>query len=471
MATVAPLTSYTYAAGTCALRLTGQVSPLSDLADRTVLRRSRFQLQLWEESEFDLSPEASGGVSAGSDRPPVFDLSGREPQLTTLTTLVQRYVHTYLQGSTLTPSQGLSQGGCSLAPVGLTRHRLTVAGAEAGDNAAQAVNLSLLQLADLAEVLTQAEQAVEHLPEAMVASSVRRRSRLPLWMGSVAAVLVAAVLGGQWLTQFPVSVAPSPTATTESAPDLDIAADSLAGENRGGEDGTAAPGSSEEASPLAAAESPPAAIQPPSTAGDDLANGIASAPAAPPSSAAPAPNPLPKITRNARPSPSPAPSSPPPDVTAASPSVAPPSAANSVPPEMGAERNRDGLGESGGAAQTARIDPMPEATDSLPSAASEMAPSPMAAAPEDAAWVEALQTTLQENWTPIPGLSTPLQYRMTLAPSGQVLALEPLNAPSQQYLDSETLPQVGTTVPNVARSQPATVEIQLLPSGEVLVQP
>lgn len=146
--------------------------------------------------------------------------------------------------------------------MGLTRHRLTVAGAEAGDNAAQAVNLSLLQLADLAEVLTQAEQAVEHLPEAMVASSVRRRSRLPLWMGSVAAVLVAAVLGGQWLTQFPVSVAPSPTATTESAPDLDIAADGLARENRGGEDGTAAPGSSEEVNPLAAAESPPTATQP-----------------------------------------------------------------------------------------------------------------------------------------------------------------------------------------------------------------
>lgn len=355
--------------------------------------------------------------------------------------------------------------------MGLTRHRLTVAGAEAGDNAAQAVNLSLLQLADLAEVLTQAEQAVEHLPEAMVASSVRRRSRLPLWMGSVAAVLVAAVLGGQWLTQFPVSVAPSPTATTESAPDLDIAADGLARENRGGEDGTAAPGSSEEVNPLAAAESPPTATQPPSTPGDDLANGIASAPAAPPSSPAP---PLPKITRGDRSAPAPAPSSPvPPPNTAANPSMTSPSAADPVPPEMGAERNRDGLGESGGVAQTARIDPTPETTDSLPAAASEMAPSSMAAtaAPEDAAWVEALQTTLQERWTPIRGLTTPLQYRITLAPNGQVLTLEPLNAPSRQYLDSETLPQVGTVVPNVVRSQPTTLEIQLLPSGEVLVQP
>lgn len=85
-------------------------------------------------------------------------------------------------------------------------------------------------------------------------------------------------------------------------------------------------------------------------------------------------------------------------------------------------------------------------------------------------WQGRLQATLQEAWTPIPGLASPLRYRLSLGTEGDVLALEPLTAAARQYLTQGRLPPVGSVLP-LSLPEPTTVEIELLSSGEVRVSP
>ncbi|NJL49866.1 MAG: DUF4335 domain-containing protein [Leptolyngbyaceae cyanobacterium SM2_5_2] len=161
MPTLVPLTSYQYEAGSCTLKLVGQLSALSQLSDRPVLRRSRFQIQLRHGAGVPPEPTA---IAAGRL---VLELSGREPQLSELADVVRRYVQTYLHSEAITPVQAVSRGKTSLAPVGLTRHRLELAELDTATRP-YAVELSTLQLADLAEVLEQADRAVDCLPEAVL---------------------------------------------------------------------------------------------------------------------------------------------------------------------------------------------------------------------------------------------------------------------------------------------------------------
>jgi hypothetical protein len=68
-------------------------------------------------------------------------------------------------------------------------------------------------------------------------------------------------------------------------------------------------------------------------------------------------------------------------------------------------------------------------------------------------------------------LAAPLRYNLTLAPNGTVTALTPLNYFSETYQNTPTLPQPDTTLPVVVRDDAITVEVQFLPSGEVVVVP
>jgi len=477
MSPVVSLSSYHYAAGAWALRLTGQASSLSALAERVVLRRVRFDLRLEEEDgpgDVDtatLARSRETGLSR-TGVSPMFELSGPGSDLADLTQMVRDYVQQYLEDHGLAPSQGVSQGPMTLTPVGLTRHRLTVVVVEQ----TAAVNLSLLQLADLAAVLAEAEQSVDWLPETMVASPRQRsQPRLLLWAGSVAAVLVAAVLGSQWLGQAPPALVQSPTPTAERLPTPD---DRAAG---GGAQTEVFP----EDSPL---EGRPGGLPP----GDIAADGATTAGTDAGEPGAPRAG-LPVVPQPPIPRTSPIP---PPRPTAESGmarDVDPRPVPSGVPtgsPSPPARLPEGGVAPSPSAnASPTAPSPSPERQPprSAPLIDSALAPAaaPFETAPTDTATLEAgggglgagadaleaVRVALAPTWQPIPGLASPLRYRLTLGPTGIVLAVEPLTAPSRPYLSRGTLPQVGAVLLNVRLSAPLTVDVDLLPSGEVRVSP
>ena len=484
MSSVVSLSSYDYAAGTWALRLTGQVSPLTALTDRVVLKRLRFQLSLWEDLGNPAPFHGDGSREPFARSAPAFEISGHGSDLADLSHLVQTYVQQYLQEQGLTPSQGLSQGQHSLTPMGLTRHRLTVAGL----SSPVVVNLSLVQLADLATVLGQAEQAVEQVPEELALpqrqpSRSKRPSRLPLWTGSVAAVLVAAVLGSQWLGQSPPTLVQSPTPTAET-----LTPDASAGGSESTTEGSASLNATENATELDndTALDPGATLgersetqglsgSPGSEATSDTAPSSASSTA--PSTAHRSPNAAPEVasTETDRATP-PQPHTEPDNLAAVPPRAATPFSVeqplpSASPPPAGSMGERSRTPASVPSAT-------PEASDSLapassaPEAAPELAPAPLGTHLADSAPVddlEPLRRALAENWSPRPGLSSPLRYRLTLGPTGEVLVITPLTAPSRPYLAPDDLPQVGDVIPNLRLSEPTTVDIELLPSGIVNV--
>jgi hypothetical protein len=450
MPTLASLTSYEYEAGTCTLRLVGQLSALSQLSDKPVLTRSRFQLQLWE------SDSVTTEVAGGSIRQPLLEVSGQEPQLSELAAVVRQYVQTYLQGQTLTLGEGIGQGATYLAPVRLTRHRLEMA--ESGTPArTHRVELSTLQLADLADVLEQVDRAVERRPEEARIRAPRytARPRLPLWIGSVAAVAVAAVLGSQWLTTTPVSVR-SPTPTAETAPD----AESFTLE--GSQDQTASMPEVDDSQP------PPATSEATSPEPELTDRTPVGSPAAPSSTKKGNTATAPEQPNSATPPPGTVDSGTEPRMDeSASPQV--PQSGNTKPASP---------------APSSASEPSNTVTESAPIVGADQVAQPQAvtsartsAATTDAAsasaaeWLEQLRTALQEQWQPPAGLSDSLRYTLTLAADGTVSVLQPLTDLSRTYQAQPTLPQVGSVIPNLVRSQPVTVEVQFLPSGEVIVSP
>ncbi|NJL47466.1 MAG: hypothetical protein HC929_08190 [Leptolyngbyaceae cyanobacterium SM2_5_2] len=88
-----------------------------------------------------------------------------------------------------------------------------------------------------------------------------------------------------------------------------------------------------------------------------------------------------------------------------------------------------------------------------------------------AEWLERLTATLQEQWHPPAGLVAPLTYTLTLAADGTVSELQPLTELARSYQTQPSLPQVGEVFPNLTRHQPVTVDVQFMPSGEVIVSP
>ncbi|TVP66514.1 MAG: DUF4335 domain-containing protein [Leptolyngbya sp. LCM1.Bin17] len=420
MAAIASLTTYSYQAGTCTLRLTGQQSPLSQVSDRPVLARSRFDLQIYAAAPTAATP----GSTASADPSPAAEaeLRGRAPQLSALAHLVHCYVSVYLHGDdlSLAPEATLEQGDYTLQPVGLTRHRLTAP--QADGDAPWAITLSLLQLADLADVLEQANGAVQVLTEAdLPQGKPIVRPRLPLWIGSAAAVLVAAVVGGQWLTSpsSPVVFSPSPDSIAE--PDRETAQERAL--DPADQDQIAALEDNALTDPTAT---------PPEPARDPLALDRP----APPASDTPADQP----TEGRQPSPQPATPE------------AQPSPGNDV---SRAQRSRPfSLEES---PEADRADP-----DRAPMAATR---APLVAGSEP--WRDALAQILSQQWPTTPDLPAPLRYRLTLDAEGTIIERRPMTAVSTLYQNSPDLPQVGTVLAEVAPGETITVEARFLPSGDV----
>ena len=446
MAAIAAITSYEYAAGTCTLRLVGELSPLSQVTGQPVLARSRFHLQLREHDPLPPAPPAA-------DPGLVFEASGREPQFSALANLVHTYVQRQLNAPALAAGGAVTQNGYALQPVGLSRHRLTLAMAPEPPRPAPArtVELSTLQLSDLAEALEQADSSLQILPEVATPQARRARPRLPIWLGSVAAVGIAALLGNQLLTTTPPAVVLSPSESASQTPSTD----------RSTAQGPAA------SQPLTQDQLPAAADTAESTAGEALPAPITTAPTTP-SAAPPADvgTSTPKVSPGAGPAPTPqlpaptqqspvAPSAPSPPARARAQAdpTNPPSAADSPPP---AATGPDAL-------SAAPASPEVFAAESGRTAAS---------APDTAlAWLSNLTQALQQRWRPPANLAAPLRYSLTLGADGTVVDLAPLNDFSATYQATPTLPQVGTTILGVDQNGPTTVEVRFLPSGEVVVVP
>ncbi|MBE9136975.1 DUF4335 domain-containing protein [Nodosilinea sp. LEGE 07088] len=444
MAAIASVTTYEYAAGTCALRLVGQLSPLSQITGRPVLARSRFYLQVYQ-------ADVDAGTFGAAPNPALnFEVSGREPQFSALTELVQGYIQGHLNANALGASGTISYGESTLHPVGLTRHRLTLAGATA---AAQITELSTLQLSDLAEVLDQAEENLQILPEQASPKAARpTRPRLPLWIGSVAAVGIAAILGNQFLTTAPSPVVLSPSdsqPTTESP--------------------TQAPPSSrelptEDIAPAADADPRPESseIRPPVAETERSASAETSTTASP------------TAKETARPSPPPAsarPTTPPPSPQQQIPASQPPTPTSGSQPDQASRQSAQSAPNP-----PSDLAPAPTSPDTLRSAPAQpesagadadMAASGVVTAEAD--WVSTLTRALQQQWQPPANLTATLRYRLTLETDGTVTTVEPLDAVSAIYQNTLTLPQPNTTIPGVARGEAIAVDVQFFPNGDVLI--
>ncbi|WOD38477.1 DUF4335 domain-containing protein [Nodosilinea sp. E11] len=433
MAQIASVTSYEYTAGTCTLRLIGHLSPLSQVTGRPVLTRSRFSLQVHGLED---------GADAEAARPAVlFEASGREPQFSTLTNLVQTYVQAHLSAQALSPGAALARGDSSLQPVGLMRHRLTLATPPAPP---QVVELSTLQLSDLADTLEQADGTLQIIPDDALPKARPARPRLPLWLGSVAAVGIAAILGNQLLT-----TTPSPVVL--NAPD---SSDAIGGST------TQAPSPDrelplDEATPFSEAV-PEAALSSPSATGEALPTPTTTAPT---TTSAP-----PGTSGQGSPKLSPQPATPTTPQPGTSPGVTPPPAASPQPEarvrEPAASPDADFSAQQSTPASPETLRAAPDSP-----AAAITAAEPTATESSD------LALALQRQWRPPANLAAPLRYTLTLAANGTVIDLVPLNEFSATYQNTPTLPQVNAVIPGITYGARIIVEVQFLPTGEVLVLP
>ncbi len=435
MAAIASVTSYEYAAGTCTLRLVGQLSPLGQVTGRPVLGRSRFYLQVHQE---DVADVAGAGL--------LVEANGREPQFSALSDLVQTYVQNQLNAPTLGSGRAMFRGELSLQPVGLTRHRLTLPEPPAPP---KVVDLSTLQLADLADALEQADAALQIIPDDAIPKARSARPRLPLWLGSVAAVGIAALLGNQLLTTDPSSVMLSPNSPSANGSPAQSPAQSPTQPPSGNQPSTQAESAAdpalESAGPTAVGEATPTAPGPPSARSAEGG----SPKTAPPAVAPPAPSPAP-----------PGPAYPPQaDAQVTRPDADSP--LEQAPAVAGAEaRQAPGSSAPGSSAPES-----PEAFATGPGVAAT------SSAVLDSDWATGLARALEPQWQPPADLSDPLRYSLTLAPDGSVVALVPLNEISATYQTTPTLPQPGTIIPGVAGESTVTVEVQFLPTGAVVVVP
>ncbi len=500
MAAIASLTTREYSSGSCTLRITGQLSPLSQWADKRVMLRSRFHLQLLPENELD----PLGELSSDPAPQPRLELSGRAEQFLTLTNAVNRYVQTHLtmaRGTEPPPFPNAPVGGITLGPLGLTRYRLTLPADYRFNrfNQLREVELSALELADLADVLEQADGDL-YLPSAAELPS-RRSSRpaLPIWIGSAAAVGIAAILGSQWLP----SPTPVPTATREGnvAVEEHQELETLSQEPAPAVENTPNPATgaspdqpmadtAEESQPAA----PPAPTNPEATAPQTTLKPTSPNDQTPPP---PAPSPVPPPTasadrpaadRTAAPQTTPAPAPEARTGPSIGASEAPrtpetdqtPAAATPAPASEPAYPAPSAARESGGEAFSQPAPSQegltrPDTTNSQLEAGTaperSLADSMAASGNPLPPWQEQLRQRLQQNWTPSPDQSGPLRYRLSIDREGNLRSIMPLSAEAQRHQESINWPQVGTSIPTYPQGAPAILELQFLDTGEVILRP
>jgi hypothetical protein len=506
MATTATITSQEYTAGSCTLRITGQRSPLSQIADQPVLARSRFSLQLSPIAAFDRADELASAEPLASsppaERQAPLTIEGRTPELTLLTTTVSTYVQRrlgYGEATATAIPPGRQDHAITITPAGLTRHRLVLPVPPFTISNTAPLELTTLQLGDLAEVLQRADRQVRLLPDqALAARSLR--PKLPVWIGSVAAVGIAAVLGSQMLTTAPPRVQTGTNRAEEELAQPPEMADS-------GEDS------------LAESASPPALAKPeaefgtttaepnaaPPAPGDSPVTAQAPAATTPPPLPQPAPEPLstsPTPQTASPPTPTLAPSasegalrSAPSPASRGTPTPAEsmypvPAAADSAggvenpeagspPPNAPTDDDTTPSSNSEWAADPSAPAPLPEeAASEVPpdeedqlvgTAASPRAATPLAADMASPDWQQTLATSLQQRWQPPPALDVALIYDMTIGPGGRIQAITPRSAVAADYQHQVPLPNLGSTLEALPTQPETIIAVEFLPSGLVMV--
>jgi|GEM_PF-1213968 len=488
MTPIASIITREYSSGSCTLRITGQLSPLSQVADKSVMVRSRFNLQLLPEGELDEPIQSSPSGTAPSPR---LELSGKAEQFSALAAMVNHYVQGQITPAKTTRSStvvGETPGGITLQPLGLTRHRLILS-PDLRPSQESNVELSALELADLADVLEQADSNLYLPTEADLPRRRSSRLKLPIWIGSAAAVGIAAILGSQWLPlQTPLTNLPTATSEGDIALEDNQELESLSRSPVQEPAGTPPPETAESLDdpiPDTAEEQRPAAV--PETAVESVPPVDRPGPDTPSSPAPSRPESVESPTGVRTPTPESRAVPPRPQLrtepvtpeTATSGQDQRPAAAgdSSEPLPAPSASRSEGAGEAEVFAEPA---PQPESL-SLPEpsgneiagAAPEQqaADQPAATANAPLPWQEQLRQQIQQNWTPLPNQSESLQYRLTIDQEGRLQSIIPLSARSQQQQETLNLPPTGEPVPQFPAGAASVVEIQFLPSGEVVITP
>lgn len=497
MVSNAEIRTLSYQAGGCSLSVTGEVSPLSQMRNKTVLRRLQFQLQLLNDH---------GGV--------VLNVSGVRSHLLNL----NEAVSIYLQGYLSTPIDSQSPSPLAIAPAnnsiylepqGLTRHRLHLRDWGLA-SAPQVLELSSLQLGDLAQVLGQLNYAAEILP---MEFRRRRQGVTWRWVGMAAGVVLAVGglatlwprLGSQPFSQnskrSTQATLENSEAENEQFPDIAIApqpkgpafpssvSEPIEAQQPLEEEVPEFPSESELMSPpLRSASQPSASI---SSQLDKLETNP-NAPKRSTSTSASTPrsqisDPV-LVTRPTLPSPQPQTS-----IRADAADLAAPPAASSAAAPTASPENVWDLSTSADTPEIAAeiapettpasLEPAPPAI-ALSEESSEQAGAVAAAnssypnlrsfpaetpptTPPFPQNLESLRQIIQQQWQPPAGLSMPLFYRLEVNSDGSLQAIIPLSEAASQYQDQAPLPELGTTIPHPAGITIQHLTLTLLPNGEV----
>jgi len=370
--------------------------------------------------------------------------------------------------------------GVTLQPKGLVTHEL-VLGQLANEDSGSAVNLSVLQLFDLATALDDYAAEILALPNLNRAGTAKV---LPLWTKAAAAVVLAVGVTTAGVRWFNHSQLTQETASLSSNSDsVEEVPSNLAQELP-----TPTP------SPLPA---PPSPIATP-TVPPSLAN----APTVPPPKPVTPPAPS---TRSSSPVPSPQRQeidiTPPPQRPAAQP--APRTAASrSTPPSPPTQPNRPPAPSSttsGASRPQAQTTPpplpifppinVPPTTSGRPevmntpsvatrggSPSIDTEPSPLGSN-DDAATgrlfdsipqVAQARKYLQQRWQPPEDMTKALEYRLFIAPDGSIERMIPLGQTSQVHIEQTGIPLVGEPfVSPVQGDKTPTIRVVLNPDGQV----
>ncbi|HEY9762415.1 MAG TPA: DUF4335 domain-containing protein [Trichocoleus sp.] len=459
MTPTSELTSLNYTSPTCTLGLMGELSSLSRVAEKPILKRLRFELQI-RTGEGDL----------------VVEVRGMRSQLLALTNTVQTYVQNYLDTPSDSPElpSPTTTEGISLQPESLTRQTL-VLGNLAPRSGPQQVALNTLQLADLADVLDQLEAAVAILPAEMVPASVQSRrppSRRFAWAGSTAAAALLVVVGASTVLPGILNQGRVSQPETASAPDL-IPPEPEVSPRSGG---IISPPSLEIPTAKTSEPSPARSPQPtPQTAPGAIANQPSQAPALPPSgretqgfgSATPNTTQPPRSQTDSP--------TQPPQPQAVNPEIAslPNSQAASKIPETAPTPSPEQSLEQGQATLSA---PAPEGgtaaandqADQAAGASNRTANIPADEVAEQS--IAILRARLQRQWTPPADLRVPLTYVLVIDPTGTLQSVVPQDRAAEEYRD-----RIPTLTPGAlltpAQETRQSLRLTLFPSGTVILAP
>jgi Domain of unknown function (DUF4335) len=461
-----------YTPPTCTLEILAKSSPLSFWVGRTLLKELRFKLSFDDPKIIQEKPVT---------------ISGDRQQLEMLGDVVTTYVKNFLQQPVstvaLTAKSSLHNGdrkSVQTTPVvdvksnetypfikhhGMLAHELFF-GSLASETSGEKIELSALQLFDLATALDKYDSEIDALPN-LVAGD--RKGALPIWASAAAAIVLAVGLTSTGIRLFGQKSTPSTNSVASS--------DSRGDDNN-----------ERELSDVI----PPKPAEPKATPSPKLPETLASAERLPP----PPPVDLPKPPPANVPDPSkyPFPSkafkiAQPPQPTVA---IAPNSSNKTPTPQPPTEKTN--LNQSD--RETVKLPALPPLVRQSPNTNSKISESGergeednlasdslnsgdrvrlTAAAnsdPENAVeripQLVELQNYFQQRWKPPQGLTQTLEYRLILNNNGSIKSIIPLGKASEINLDRTNIPLMGESFisPFQERSTPI-VRLVLGPDGAV----